>query len=76
MPAAYHFRAVASDGKMRTGVLHADTEKAVASELRKQGLTPAEVSRMYGNVDSAALPAKTGSGVQPGNMGPGNQKGK
>jgi len=42
----------------------------------KQGLTPAEVSRMYGNVDSAAGPARTGSGVQPGNMGPGNQKGK
>ena len=47
MPAAYHFRAVASDGKMRTGVLHADTEKAVASELRKQGLTP-----VYVGVDS------------------------
>jgi general secretion pathway protein F len=28
---------------MRTGVLHADTEKAVASELRKQGLTPVYV---------------------------------
>jgi len=42
----------------------------------KQGLTPAEVSRLYGNVDSAAMPAKTGSGVQAGNMGPGNQKGQ
>jgi hypothetical protein len=41
-----------------------------------QGLTPAEVSRLYGNVDSAAPPAMTGSGVQPGNMGPGNAKGK
>lgn len=47
MAAAYHFRAVASDGKMRTGILHADTEKAVASELRKQGLTP-----VYVGVDS------------------------
>ena len=47
MPAAFHFRAVASDGKMRTGILHADTEKAVASELRKQGLTP-----VYVGVDS------------------------
>ena len=40
----------------------------------QQGLTPADVSRMYGNVDSAAAPARTGSGVQAGNMGPGNQK--
>lgn len=42
----------------------------------KKGLTPAEVSHLYGNVDSAAMPAKTGSGVQAGNMGPGNQKGQ
>ncbi|MEP6678624.1 MAG: hypothetical protein ABJB78_04950 [Betaproteobacteria bacterium] len=40
-----------------------------------RGLTPAEVSKMTGNVDSStsALP-KSGSGVQPGNMGPGNTK--
>ena len=42
----------------------------------RQGLTPAEVSRLYGNVDSAAGPARTGSGVQAGNMGPGNSKGQ
>jgi hypothetical protein len=40
----------------------------------QQGLTPAEVSRLYGNVDSAAGPARTGSGAQAGNMGPGSQK--
>ncbi|HSV19066.1 MAG TPA: hypothetical protein VLR71_11685 [Casimicrobiaceae bacterium] len=45
-----------------------------AMDRNQQGLTPAEVSRMYGNVDSAAAPARTGSGVQGGNMGPGNQK--
>jgi hypothetical protein len=45
-----------------------------AMDKNQQGLTPAEVSRMYGNVDSAAAPARTGSGVQGGNMGPGNQK--
>ena len=45
-----------------------------AMDHAQQGLTPAEVSRLYGNVDSAAAPARTGSGVQPGNMGPGNQK--
>jgi len=39
-------------------------------------LTPAEVSRIYGNVDSAAQAPLTGSGVQAGNMGPGNSKGK
>jgi general secretion pathway protein F len=41
--AAYHFRAVASDGKLRTGTLTAETERSVAQELRKQGLTPVYV---------------------------------
>jgi general secretion pathway protein F len=41
--ATYHFRAVAPDGKVRTGTLHADNDKAVALELRKQGLTPVYV---------------------------------
>jgi general secretion pathway protein F len=39
----YHFRAVASDGKLRTGVVHGETEKWVAAELRRQGLTPVYV---------------------------------
>jgi type II secretory pathway component PulF len=39
----YHFRAVASDGKLRTGVVHGETEKWVAGELRRQGLTPVYV---------------------------------
>lgn len=43
--AAFYFKAVASDGKTRTGVLNADTEKWVAQELRKQGLTPVYVGR-------------------------------
>jgi general secretion pathway protein F len=43
MAATFHFRAVASDGKVRTGTLSADTDKAVAGELRKQGLTPVYV---------------------------------
>jgi general secretion pathway protein F len=41
--AAFHFRAVAPDGKLRTGTLNAETEKWVAQELRKQGLTPVYV---------------------------------
>jgi len=40
MAAAYHFKAVAGDGKVRTGILHAENEKAVARELRAQGLAP------------------------------------
>ncbi len=36
----FFFRAVASDGKVRSGSLTAETDKAVAHELRKQGLTP------------------------------------
>lgn len=41
--AAFFFRAIAPDGKLRTGTLNADTEKWVAQELRKQGLTPVYV---------------------------------
>ena len=43
MATNFYFRAVASDGKMRTGILHGETEKWVAQELRKQGLTPVYV---------------------------------
>ncbi|MDX2153395.1 MAG: type II secretion system F family protein [Bryobacteraceae bacterium] len=39
----FYFKAVASDGKVRTGTLAAETEKFVAAELRKQGLTPVYV---------------------------------
>jgi general secretion pathway protein F len=38
--ATYFFRAVASDGKLRTGSLSGENEKLIARELRKQGLTP------------------------------------
>ncbi len=41
--ATYFFRAVASDGKVRTGRLSGDTDRVVARELRKQGLTPVYV---------------------------------
>ena len=39
----YFFRAVAADGKMRTGSLTGETETTIARELRKQGLTPVYV---------------------------------
>ncbi len=40
MATPFFFRAVASDGKARTGTLTAENDKLVASELRRQGLIP------------------------------------
>ncbi|MCU1336209.1 MAG: type secretion system protein [Bryobacterales bacterium] len=40
MATTFFFRAVASDGKPRTGTLTAENDKLVASELRRQGLVP------------------------------------
>jgi general secretion pathway protein F len=52
----FYFKAVASDGKMRTGILHADTERWVAQELRKQGLTPVYVGVKEKKSFELALP--------------------
>jgi general secretion pathway protein F len=41
--ATFFFRAVASDGKIRSGSLAGDNEKNVAVDLRKQGLIPVYV---------------------------------
>jgi len=44
MPAtSFHFKAVTSDGKIRTGTITAETPKFVATELQRQGLTPVYV---------------------------------
>lgn len=43
MATSFFFRAVASDGKMRTGTITAETEKSVAQELKRQGLIPVYV---------------------------------
>src|SRR6478609_670443 len=40
MATTFHFRAVAADGKPRTGTVTAETDKLVAQELRRQGLIP------------------------------------
>jgi general secretion pathway protein F len=40
MASTFFFRAVASDGKVRTGSLSGENDKVIARELRKQGLTP------------------------------------
>lgn len=39
----FHYRAVAPDGKLRTGTLAAETTLFAARELRRQGLTPVYV---------------------------------
>src|SRR5579872_2940497 len=43
MATTFFFRAVASDGKLRTGSLTAENDKSVTRELRRQGLTPVYV---------------------------------
>src|SRR6266568_2735135 len=43
MATSYFFKAVASDGKVRTGTLTAENDKRVANELRRQGLIPVYV---------------------------------
>ncbi len=40
MATTFFFRAVASDGKPRSGTLTAESDKIVAQELRRQGLIP------------------------------------
>ena len=40
---SFYFKAVAADGKLRTGNLTGESDKAVARELRKQGLNPVYV---------------------------------
>ena len=56
--ATFFFRAVASDGKMRSGSLAGGDEKSIARELRKQGLTPVYVgSQPKGTSIEIKLPA-------------------
>src|SRR5262249_19826564 len=40
---SFYFKAVAADGKLRTGSLTGENDKAIVRELRKQGLTPVYV---------------------------------
>ena len=47
-----------------------------ALDPSNQGLSPAQVSELAGHVDTSAGPTISGTGVQPGNMGPGNAKGQ
>jgi general secretion pathway protein F len=49
MATTFFFRAVASDGKPRTGTLTAENDKVVASELRRQGLIPVYIGLNKGS---------------------------
>ena len=55
--ATFFFQAVASDGKLRTGSLTAESDKTVARELRKQGLTPIYVGVEQKKLFELKLPA-------------------
>jgi general secretion pathway protein F len=59
--ASFHFKAIASDGKIRLGKLTAESDKAVASELRKQGLTPVYVGPESAGRFSFKLPSFGGA---------------
>lgn len=37
---SFYFKAIAGDGRMRTGTFSADSDRQVAQELKRQGLTP------------------------------------
>jgi general secretion pathway protein F len=58
---AFHYRAVGSDGKLRTGLITADTTTSVARELRRQGLTPVYVGAEEKKSLAFELPSFGGS---------------
>ena len=57
MATAFHFRAVASDGKLRTGTLTADSERVAAQELKRQGLIPVYVGADQKRAFQITLPS-------------------
>src|SRR5437870_8530099 len=61
MATTFFFRAVASDGQPRTGTLTAETEKSVASELRRQGLIPVYIGLEKAKGFEFKLPSFSGS---------------
>jgi general secretion pathway protein F len=54
--ATFTYRALASDGKVRTGTLEGDTDRAVARELQRRGLTPIAVTSGKGRTPVIRLP--------------------
>src|ERR1041385_7021151 len=57
MATTFFFRAVAADGKPRTGQLTAENDKLVASELRRQGLIPVYIGLEKSKGVQIQLPA-------------------
>ena len=57
----YFFKAVASDGKVRTGTFPAENDKAVAKELRRQGLIPVYVGLEQKKSFELKLPSFSGA---------------
>jgi general secretion pathway protein F len=55
--ASYHFRAVAPDGKLRTGTLTGASDWQVAEELHRQGLVPVYVGAQPQKSRALKLPA-------------------
>ncbi|HTS46910.1 MAG TPA: type II secretion system F family protein [Bryobacteraceae bacterium] len=58
---SFYFRAVATDGQVRTGTIHAETERFVANELRRQGLTPVYVGAEPKKSFELKLPSFSGA---------------
>lgn len=56
----FYFKAVATNGQLRTGTIHADSEKWVAQELRRQGLTPVYVGSQPKKGFEIKLPSFSG----------------
>ena len=56
----FYFRAVASDGQIRSGAIQAESERLVAFELRRQGLAPVYVGREPKKSFEIKLPSFSG----------------
>ena len=54
---SYSFKAVAADGKVRTGTLTAESEKIAAQELKRQGLIPVYVGAGAAKSNGIKLPS-------------------
>src|ERR1700676_4638927 len=57
MATAYFFKAVAADGKLRTGTLSAESDRQVAAELKRQGLIPVYVGLEQKAASALKIPA-------------------
>jgi general secretion pathway protein F len=56
MATSFTYRALAPDGKMRTGTLDGDSDRSVARELQRRGLTPIAVTTGKSRGSTLRLP--------------------